>query len=64
MKIESNMFVYRVDNNPQRRSKDKRWNTSDKCPFCGYVLQHVDGSNIKVCTNENCNRNQSFYQLL
>ena len=60
MKIENNMFVYKV---ADKKSEKREWNAPSRCPFCGHILRKIDGSNVKVCVNKNCERSQSFYKL-
>lgn len=61
MKIESNMFVYRV---ADKKFEKRTWYAPSRCPFCNHVLHKIDGSNIKVCINEQCERGQLFYKLV
>jgi len=46
-----------------RQVGKNQWSTPNRCPFCGHILKQIEGSNIKICTNKNCERGQSFYKL-
>ena len=61
MRVENNILIYKTSDKPNKQPDKKE---PYKCPFCGYIMKQVDGSNVKVCSNNKCKRSQCFYKLM
>lgn len=61
MKSDSKIIIYKTFNKSNAGSNK---NEMKKCPFCGYEMRQIVGSNVKVCSNRNCTKNQSFFILM
>ena len=61
MRVDNNILIYKTSDKPSKQPDKKE---QYKCPFCGYTMKQVEGSNVKVCSNKKCKRSQSFYKLM
>jgi len=64
MEINTSMRIRHTTNNLYKSFNKNMWSAPKRCPFCGHVLKQIDGSNIKICVNKDCESSQDFYKLV
>lgn len=59
MKINNYIMTYSVSDRPKQSEKQL-----SICSFCGRPLSRIEGTNIKVCTNKDCEHGRFVYKAM